>query len=153
MGDADTTRRNFLRRGAAAGAGLLMGGCSTEHGSGEGGPPTRADSARHEHEPAGLRQPPADVIIRIAPVLVELAPHHINMVNVGPGAIATPINKGTLEDPEKKAALERAIPAGRIGTPEEVAKLVAYLAGDDANYVTGTTVFIDGGLMRQVGAL
>lgn len=50
---------------------------------------------------------------------------------------------------ERKAALERQIPLGRTGTPEEVAKLVAYLASDDARYLTGTTVFIDGGLMRQ----
>ncbi len=84
---------------------------------------------------------------------LELAPHHINVVNVGPGAIATPINKQTLEDPEKKAALEKEIPLGRIGTPEEVAKLVAYLASDDASYITGTTVFIDGGLMHQTGSL
>ncbi len=84
---------------------------------------------------------------------LELAPYHINVVNVAPGAIATPINLRTLTDPEKKSALEREIPLGRIGTPEEVAKLVAYLASDDASYITGTTVFIDGGLMRQTGAL
>ncbi len=84
---------------------------------------------------------------------LELAPHRINVINVAPGAIATPINKATLEDPQKKAALEREIPLGRIGTPEEVAKLVAYLASDDASYITGTTVFIDGGLMRSTGGL
>jgi glucose 1-dehydrogenase len=84
---------------------------------------------------------------------LELAPYGIRMVNVGPGAFATPINVETLEDPEKKSALEREIPAGRIGKPEEVAKLVSYLASDQAAYVTGTTVFIDGGLMRQTGSL
>ena len=84
---------------------------------------------------------------------LELAPYGINVVNVAPGAIATPINTATLEDPEKKLALEREIPLGRIGTPEEVAWLVAYLASDAAAYITGTTVFIDGGLMRQTGAL
>lgn len=84
---------------------------------------------------------------------LELAPYHINVVNVAPGAIATPINRRTLEDPEKKAALEHAIPLGRIGTPEEIAALVAYLASDKAAYITGTTIFIDGGLMRQTGAL
>ena len=84
---------------------------------------------------------------------LELAPYGINVVNVAPGAIATPINTATLADPEKKLALEREIPLGRIGTPEEVAWLVAYLASDAAAYITGTTVFIDGGLMRQTGAL
>lgn len=84
---------------------------------------------------------------------LELAPYHINVINVAPGAIATPINLGTLSDPERKSALEREIPLGRIGTPEEVAKLVAYLASDDASYITGTTIFIDGGLMRQTGSL
>jgi NAD(P)-dependent dehydrogenase (short-subunit alcohol dehydrogenase family) len=47
----------------------------------------------------------------------------------------------------------REIPLGRIGEPEEVARLVAYLASDDASYITGTTVVVDGGLMRQTGAL
>lgn len=84
---------------------------------------------------------------------LELAPHGINIVNVGPGAIATPINAATLQDPEKKMALNREIPLGRIGAPEEVASLVAYLASDAASYITGTTVFIDGGLMHQTGAL
>jgi len=86
-------------------------------------------------------------------VALELAPHNINVVNVGPGAIATPINKATLEDPEKKEALIREIPLGRIGQPDEVAKLVAYLASDAGSYITGTTIFIDGGLMHQTGSL
>ncbi len=84
---------------------------------------------------------------------LELAPYHINVVNVAPGAIATPINRRTLEDPKKTAALLAEIPLRRIGTAEEVAKLVAYLASDDASYITGTTIFIDGGLMRQTGSL
>lgn len=84
---------------------------------------------------------------------LELAPHHINIVNVAPGAINTPINQRTLSDPDKKAALEREIPLGRVGEPEEVAKLVCYLASDDASYITGTTIFIDGGLMHQTGSL
>lgn len=86
-------------------------------------------------------------------VALELAPHHINVINVGPGAVATPINRRTLEDPQKKAKLLSEIPLGRIATPEEIAKLVAYLASDDASYITGTTIFIDGGLMRKTGAL
>ncbi len=84
---------------------------------------------------------------------LELAPYHINVVNVAPGAINTPINQRTMSDPQKKLALEREIPLGRIGEPGEVAKLVCYLASDDASYITGTTVVIDGGLMNQTGSL
>jgi glucose 1-dehydrogenase len=84
---------------------------------------------------------------------VELAPHGIRVINVGPGAIATPINEATLENPEKLIALQKEIPIHRIGLPQEVAKLVAFLVSDEASYITGTTVFIDGGLMRQTGSL
>lgn len=79
---------------------------------------------------------------------LELAPHGITVVNVGPGAIATPINKTTLEDPAREQALDRIIPLGRVGEPDEVARLVAFLASDAGGYITATTVFIDGGLMR-----
>lgn len=83
----------------------------------------------------------------------ELAKHNIRIVNVGPGAIATPINKATLDDPQKVAALLREIPINRIGQPEDVANAVAWLASDEASYVTGTTLFIDGGLMVFSGSL
>jgi glucose 1-dehydrogenase len=80
---------------------------------------------------------------------VELAPHGITVVGVGPGAVDTPINKGTLADPEKKAALNHAIPVGRVAEPEEIAGLVAWLASDKSKYVTSTTYFIDGGIMQN----
>ena len=84
---------------------------------------------------------------------LELAKHNINIVNVAPGAIDTPINESTLKNPEKVLALKREIPLGRVGQPADVAKLVCYLASDDASYITGTTVVIDGGLMHQTESL
>jgi glucose 1-dehydrogenase len=80
---------------------------------------------------------------------VELGPLGITVNNVAPGAIATPINKSLLEDKAKLDALLKNIPLGRLGTVDEVAGLVAYLASDDAAYVTGSTYVMDGGLMRN----
>lgn len=80
---------------------------------------------------------------------VELGPLGITVNNVAPGAIVTPINKSLLEDKPKLNALLANIPLGRMGTPDDVAGLVAFLASDDAAYVTGSTFVIDGGLMRN----
>ena len=80
---------------------------------------------------------------------VELGPLGITVNNIAPGAIATPINKALLEDKPKLDALLANIPLGRMGTPEEVAGLAAFLASDEAAYVTGSTYVIDGGLMRN----
>lgn len=83
----------------------------------------------------------------------ELAEHKIRILNIGPGAIATPINKQTLADPQKREQLLAEIPLERIGQPEDVASAVAWLASDDASYITGTTLFVDGGLMIKAGGL
>jgi len=80
---------------------------------------------------------------------VELGPLGITVNNVAPGAIETPINKSLLEDKPKLDALLKNIPLGRLGTPEDVAGLVAFLASDDAAYVTGSTFVGCGGLMRN----
>jgi glucose 1-dehydrogenase len=80
---------------------------------------------------------------------VELAPHGILVVGVGPGAVDTPINKATVADPVALATLDAAIPIGRLAQPEEIASIVAFLAGDGASYLTSTTVFADGGLMHS----
>ncbi len=80
---------------------------------------------------------------------VELAPHNILVVGVGPGAVATPINLGTMNDPALLKKLDSAIPLGRMARPEEIAKVVAFLASDGAGYITATTIFTDGGIMQS----
>jgi glucose 1-dehydrogenase len=80
---------------------------------------------------------------------LELAKHNILVSGVGPGAVATPINISTMTDPAKLAALNAAIPLGRMARPDEIAKVVAFLAGDGASYLTATTVFVDGGIMHS----
>jgi glucose 1-dehydrogenase len=80
---------------------------------------------------------------------IELGRHNILVVGVGPGAVATPINTSTMADPEKMKVLENAIPVGRMAEPEEIGNVVAFLAGNGATYLNGTTVFVDGGLMHS----
>ena len=80
---------------------------------------------------------------------VELAPHNILVVGVGPGAVASPINLATMANPAEMAKLNAAIPLGRMAQPAEIASVVALLAGGGANYITATTVFADGGLMQN----
>ena len=79
---------------------------------------------------------------------VELAPHNILVVGVGPGAVTTPINLGTMNDPTLLKKLDSAIPLGRVAMPEEIASLVGFLASEGASYITATTVFADGGIMQ-----
>jgi len=80
---------------------------------------------------------------------VELAPHNICVVGVGPGAVNTPINAQTIADPAALAKLNSAIPIGRMAEPEEIASVVAFLAGDGASYIAATTIFADGGIMQS----
>ncbi len=80
---------------------------------------------------------------------VELAQHGINVVGVGPGAVATPINAETMADPDKLAELDAAIPLGRLADPSEIGDVVAYLAGPRSTYLTAMTVMADGGLIQS----
>lgn len=78
---------------------------------------------------------------------IELAPLGITVNNISPGAIETPINRDLLDDPEQKKRLLKNIPLGRMGKPEEVAGVAAFLLSADADYMTGSTMYIDGGLL------
>jgi glucose 1-dehydrogenase len=80
---------------------------------------------------------------------LELASHNILVVGVAPGAVATPINLATMNDPALLQKLNAAIPLGRMGKPEEIANIVAFLASDAASYITATTIIADGGMMQS----
>jgi glucose 1-dehydrogenase len=86
-------------------------------------------------------------------IAVELAPHQITVNNIGPGAIYTPIDKDVEADTKLNDQILAEIPMKRWGKPEEVAQLTVYLASEDASYVTGSTHFIDGGMLRNAGSL
>jgi glucose 1-dehydrogenase len=77
---------------------------------------------------------------------LEYASNNIRVNAIAPGATITPINKSWINDPEAKAEVESNIPMGRAGTSEEMAASVAFLCSDEAAYITGQTLFIDGGL-------
>ena len=77
---------------------------------------------------------------------IELAPYNITINNIAPGAIETPINKNLLNDPVKLKSLLENIPLRRLGKPEDVAAIAAFLASEESSYVTGTTFVVDGGL-------
>jgi len=76
----------------------------------------------------------------------EAAPHGVRVLSIAPGAIKTPINRAVWEDPEGRADLLEKIPLGRLGTPEDIANMALVLASDTAGYVTGTSIFVDGGM-------
>jgi glucose 1-dehydrogenase len=76
---------------------------------------------------------------------LEYAPHGIRVNAIAPGATATPINSWT-DDTQKRQEVESHIPLGRVGTSAEMAAITAFLASDDASYITGQTLFVDGGL-------
>ncbi|HWB86259.1 MAG TPA: glucose 1-dehydrogenase [Bryobacteraceae bacterium] len=78
---------------------------------------------------------------------IELAPLGITVNNIAPGAIATPINKALLNNPKLLSALEDNIPLHRLGTPADVANVAGFLASSAADYITGTTIVVDGGLL------
>jgi len=79
---------------------------------------------------------------------VELGPHGVRVVNVAPGAVATPINAKTMQDDSLREKLDDSIPLRKVADPAEIARVVAFVASGDADYMTATTVFVDGGIMQ-----
>ena len=131
-----TCRR--MVRGLAQGQGGRIVNISSIH---ESAP--RAGGSDYDAAKGGLAQ-----LTRT--LALELAPRRIAVNAVSPGMILTPMNQSALDHPDELARKEAAIPWGRAGTPEEVAAVVAFLLSPAADYITGTTVTIDGALSLTV---
>lgn len=91
------------------------------------------------------------VMLMMKSLAQEVAEKKIRVNGIAPGAIKTKINKDVWSDPEKVKQLLKSIPYGRIGEPEDVAKAAVWLASDQSDYVTGTTLFVDGGMTLYPG--
>ena len=87
------------------------------------------------------------VLMFMKSIAQELAPLKIRVNAISPGAIQTPINKSVWSSEENRQALMKLIPYRRIGQPEDVAKAAIWLASDDSDYITGETLYVDGGMM------
>lgn len=91
------------------------------------------------------------VMLMMKSLAQEVAPERIRVLSIAPGAIRTPINREAWETPEAYASLMRLIPAKRIGETDDIARAAVWLASDEADYVTGTTLFVDGGMTLYPG--
>jgi glucose 1-dehydrogenase len=91
------------------------------------------------------------IMMMMKSIAQEVAPYRIRVNGIAPGAIRTPINRKAWETPEAYRELLKLIPYKRIGEPEDVARAAVWLASDEADYITGTTLFIDGGMTLYPG--
>ncbi|GAC1425808.1 MAG: SDR family oxidoreductase [Chitinophagaceae bacterium] len=134
--------REFLRRGIVPGKSVAAGKIICM-------------SSVHEVIPWGghvnYATSKGGVMLLMKSMAQELAPHKIRVNSIGPGAIQTPINHTAWETPEALNKLLTLIPYNRIGQPEDIGKLAAWLASDEADYITGTTLFCDGGMTLYPG--
>ena len=80
---------------------------------------------------------------------LDLAPHRIRVNAIGPGVIETKMTAGSLSDPERRHMLLSRVPLGRVGQPRDVANAAVFIASDEADYVTGTILYVDGGWLIQ----
>ncbi len=91
------------------------------------------------------------IMLMMKSMAQELAPHRIRVNSIGPGAIKTPINRSAWETPEAEAELLKLIPYDRVGDPDDIARAAVWLASDESDYVTGITLFVDGGMTLYPG--
>lgn len=91
------------------------------------------------------------VMLMMKSIAQEVAPYKIRVNSICPGAIRTPINTSAWETPEAYAALMKLVPYERIGEPEDIGNAAVFLASDMADYITGTSIFVDGGMTLYPG--
>jgi glucose 1-dehydrogenase len=91
------------------------------------------------------------IMLMMKSIAQELAPQKIRVNAIAPGAIKTPINRSAWSTPQAEKDLLTLIPYGRVGDPEDIAKVAVWLASDESDYVTGTTIFVDGGMTLYPG--
>ena len=91
------------------------------------------------------------VMLMMKSIAEEVAPHRIRVNSVCPGAIRTPINTAAWNTPEACAELMKLVPYKRIGEVEDIGRVVAWLASDEADYITGASIFVDGGMTLYPG--
>ncbi len=134
--------REFLRRGVVE---------SVSHAAGK----IICMSSVHQAIPwsghANYAASKGGIMMMMESIAQEMAPHRIRVNSIAPGAIRTPINKPAWDTPQAYAGLMRLIPYERIGEPEDIARAAVWLASDDSDYVIGTTLFVDGGMMLFPG--
>ena len=91
------------------------------------------------------------VMLMMKSLAQEVAPYRIRVNSIAPGAVRTPINRPAWETPEAHRELLKLIPYKRIGEPHDIARAAVWLASDEADYITGTTLFVDGGMTLYPG--
>jgi glucose 1-dehydrogenase len=91
------------------------------------------------------------VMLMMKSIAQEYAPHRIRVNSICPGAVRTPINREAWETPEAYASLMKLVPYKRIGEPEDIGKAAVWLSSDESDYVTGASIFVDGGMLLYPG--
>lgn len=91
------------------------------------------------------------IMLLMKSIAQELAPHKIRVNSIGPGAIKTNINRKAWETPEAEEELIKMIPYKRVGEPVDIGRIAVWLASDESDYITGTTIYADGGMLLYPG--